>query len=83
MLETGIDVLDNNGFTPLHWACHYGQLCSVQVLVECGADVNKRALDMVSPLLLAAAGGHHEIVRLLLTNGADANHMDIVRKLFH
>lgn len=78
LLEVGIDVVDNYGYTPLHWACHYGQLCSVQVLVECGADVNKLAPDMVSPLLLAAAGGHHEIVRLLLLKGADVNHMDVV-----
>lgn len=34
---------------------------------------------MVTPLLLSAAGGHHEIVRLLLTNGAAVDHMDIVR----
>ncbi len=73
-----IDITDNYGYTALHWACHYGQLCSVQVLMDCGANVNKQAPDMVSPLLLAAAGGHHEIVRLLLTNGAEVDHMDIV-----
>lgn len=50
----------------------------MQVLIECGSDANKLAPDMVSPLLLAAAGGHHEIVRLLLKNGADVDHMDIV-----
>lgn len=78
MLEVGIDVVDNYGYTPLHWACHYGQLCSVQVLLDCGANPNKQAPDMISPLLLAASGGHHEIVRLLLLKGADVNHMDIV-----
>ncbi|KAJ6649908.1 DNA-binding protein RFXANK [Pseudolycoriella hygida] len=77
LLEPGIDIADNFGFTPLHWACQYGQLCSVQILLDCDADVNKRAPDMVTPLLLAAAGGHHEIVRLLLTKGADVHHMDI------
>ncbi|XP_037024692.1 DNA-binding protein RFXANK-like [Bradysia coprophila] len=75
--EAGIDVLDSYGYTPLHWACHYGQLCSVQVLIDCGANVNKQAPDMVTPLLLSAAGGHHEIVRLLLKSGADVDHMDI------
>lgn len=37
---------------------------------------------MVTPLLLSAAGGHHEIVRLLLTNGVAVDHMDIVRNAF-
>lgn len=78
MLENGIDVVDNSGYTPLHWACFYGQLCSVQILLDSGVDVNKQAPDMVSPLLLASAGGHHEIVRLLLLNGADVHHMEIV-----
>lgn len=33
---------------------------------------------MVTPLLLAASGGHNEIVRLLLEHGAEVNHMDIM-----
>lgn len=32
----------------------------------------------MAPLLLAAAGGHNEIVRLLLRKGAKVNHTDIV-----
>lgn len=42
------------------------------------ADVNKLAPDLVTPLLLAAAGGYNEIVRILLQHGAEINHMDIV-----
>lgn len=45
---------------------------------SCGADVNRQAMDMVTPLVLAAAGGHHEIVRLLIQRGAKVNHMDVV-----
>lgn len=73
-----IDAFDNNHFTALHWACFYGQMCSVKILVKYGANVSQLALDMVTPLLLAAAGGHHEIVRLLLQHGANPNHMDVV-----
>lgn len=40
--------------------------------------MNKMADDMTSPLLLAAASGHNEIVKLLLQKGAKINHMDIV-----
>lgn len=74
-----IDITDKNGFTALHWACYYGQVATVAQLLATGAvDVGKLAPDMVSPLLLAAAGGHHEVVRLLLQHEADARHADIV-----
>ncbi|XP_055642728.1 DNA-binding protein RFXANK [Toxorhynchites rutilus septentrionalis] len=76
--EKSVDALDSNGFVPLHWACFYGQLASVQILINCGAKINRQAIDMITPLLLAAAGGHHEIVRLLLQKGALVNHMDIM-----
>lgn len=73
-----IDRLDKYGCSALHYACFYGQLNSVKILVECGADVNKSAPEMSSPLLLAASGGHAEIVKFLLGHGADVHHMDIV-----
>lgn len=28
-----VDVLDSKNFTPLHWACYYGQLSSVTILI--------------------------------------------------
>lgn len=74
----GVDTPDANQLTPLHWSCFYGQLVSVQLLIQFGAEVNRLAPDMVSPLLMAAAGGHHEVVRCLLQHGADVHHMDIV-----
>uniref|UniRef100_U5ER16 Putative regulatory factor x-associated ankyrin-containing protein n=1 Tax=Corethrella appendiculata TaxID=1370023 RepID=U5ER16_9DIPT len=73
-----VNALDSKQLTPLHWACYYGQLQSVNILIKYGADVNKLAPDMISPLLLAAAGGHHEIVRKLLQYKVDVNHMDII-----
>ncbi|KAH8260376.1 hypothetical protein KR026_010402 [Drosophila bipectinata] len=73
-----IDFKDGHGFTALHWAASYGQLVSVQLLVAAGANVNFMAPDLVSPLLLAAAGGHNEIVRFLLDHGAESTHMDIM-----
>lgn len=76
-----IDAVDSNEFSALHWACFYGQLSSVRILVKYGANITKQAPDMITPLLLAAAGGHHEIVRLLLQNGADVNHMDVVSEM--
>lgn len=76
--DIDIDALDASSYTPLHWACFYGQMNSVQILFKFGADVNKLAPDMVSPLLLASAGGHHEVVKYLLQKGANPHQMDIV-----
>lgn len=79
--QPSVDAVDKNNFTPLHWACFYGQLSSVRILLKCKADVTKLAPDLISPLHLAASGGHHEIVRTLLQHGADPDLMDIVSKI--
>ena len=76
---------DENGYscTPLIYACRCGNLEIVQVLVNAGADVNKRinysdpskpanpALDSDNPALAAArASGNNAIVAFLISEGA-------------
>lgn len=75
--ENHVDILDVHNYTPLHWACYYGQISAAALLVDHGADVNKVAPDYITPLLLAACGGHNEIVRILLQKGADVDYADI------
>lgn len=74
---TDIDVLDQHNFTPLFYACYYGQYQAAKLLIDLGAEVNRIGPDYMTALTLAASGGHHEIVRLLLQHNADINHMDI------
>lgn len=38
-----VDVVDSNKFTPLHWACYYGQISAATLLIE---------LSLSHPLLL-------------------------------
>lgn len=46
--------------------------------LRCGASVNCVGLEGETALLLAAAGGHHDVLRILLKEGADVNHQDNV-----
>jgi len=46
---------------------------TVKALLDLGADVNARAHDGGTALMLAASCGDEEIVRLLLNKGADVS----------
>lgn len=48
------------------------------VITRCGANVNMRGPEGETALHLAAAGGHHEVVKFLLNEGADADIQDDV-----
>jgi len=60
-----------NGWTPLLHAIHKAQPRSVEALIDGGADVNRIAGDGVTPLMMAAGYGYADIVRTLLTHGAN------------
>jgi ankyrin repeat protein len=62
-----------NEFTPLLFAARVGDLASVQLLLDAGANVNDTAADGVSALVLATLRGHVDVATLLLENGADPN----------
>jgi Ankyrin repeats (3 copies)/Ankyrin repeats (many copies) len=62
--------------TPLHSAAYYGDLEMVQVLLECGVDVNVQNGNGHTPLVYASASGHRNddrVARLLIAHGADPN----------
>jgi ankyrin repeat protein len=48
-----------------------GRVECVEVLIAAKADVNARDNDQDTALLQAVGGGHIDVVRLLLTAGAD------------
>ena len=78
LLEHGyVDELhkvDSWGYTPLSWACDYGEISSVDRLLKAGADVNHPAENGGPSALWAAAfSGHTDIVEYLLEYGAEVN----------
>lgn len=70
------------GFTPLHVACHFGQLNMVRfITARQGANINATTTSGYTPLHQAAQQGHSTIVSHLLDKGADPNILTSVSKL--
>ncbi len=65
--EVNVNLLNASGESALMYACLHGDLKAAQLLVKKGAEVNK---PQWAPLHYAAAGGHPELVKLMLENHA-------------
>lgn len=61
-----------NDWTPLLHAVHTKQLQSVAALLDAGAKVNRATSSGMTPLMLAAGYGQHDVVELMLAHGANA-----------
>ncbi|CAG0886607.1 unnamed protein product, partial [Cyprideis torosa] len=66
-------LLDDHGFSPLHWGCREGQANVVDMLMQRGARINATNRGDDTSLHLAAAHGHRDIVQMLLKQRADVN----------
>lgn len=69
-LGAAVNEKDTDSWSPLHYACWYGELEAVKILVEeasAALDVTNNAGS--TPLHLAAATGHTSVVSYLLTQG--------------
>jgi uncharacterized protein len=65
--EVNVNLLNSSGESALMYACLHGDLKSAQLLLKKGAEVNK---PQWAPLHYAAAGGHPDLVKLMLENHA-------------
>jgi len=66
-------VKDGGGMTALVFAAREGDLDTVKVLVEAGADVNQKTNYGWTPLLTATNNKNYKIGKYLLEHGADPN----------
>ena len=76
ILSELINNADNYGQSPLYNASNYGQLRSVKVLLNNGADIDKAKFDRVTPLMGACLKGHLNVVDVLLRHNANVNFKD-------
>jgi len=75
-VDTDINHADENGMTPLMWSSAYGQVPTAAMLLRAGSLHSTKGLEGETAIHLAAAGGHTEIIRLLLSAGAAVNEID-------
>ena len=66
-----ISSLDENGSTPLHWACYYKAEECVNYLLNLKADINAQDKEKYTPLSIAVSNNKVSMVKLLLRKGAD------------
>jgi ankyrin repeat protein len=66
----------DSGQTPLFCAAYKGHLKAVQLLISCGANINKETYDKCTPLIIAAWSGHLEVVECLVQRGANVHLYD-------
>lgn len=71
-VDAFVNQADNEGITPLHWACAGGNSDCVQYLLSCGANPN--AMDYtdqrLTPLDYAILASHQELAQSLIAQGA-------------
>jgi ankyrin repeat protein len=68
--STAVHTRGGDGKTPLHWA---KDLATARWLVEHGADINARDVDHESTPIQYLVGDRQDVVRYLLTQGAEAD----------
>jgi len=66
-----ISSVDENGSTPLHWACYYKAEECVNYLLYLNADINAQDKENFTPLNIAVSNNKVSLVKLLLRKGAD------------
>ena len=65
-LIKGGATVNHEGWAPLHYAAFEGRVDMLDALFAAGADVNIKAPNLATPLMLAARNGHVGVVRRLL-----------------
>jgi ankyrin repeat protein len=60
---------DNVGFTPFMYACEYGNIELINLLIKYGADVNLYSDEGITCMLLAIVNANSNVVKCLLKNG--------------
>ena len=75
-----IDILDNDGSSPLHLACRHSKAKATRLLIEAGCPINIEDKFKRIPLHRAARFANPTIIRILMAAGSRIDHCDINRQ---
>ncbi|XP_068017803.1 ankyrin repeat domain-containing protein 27 isoform X1 [Melanerpes formicivorus] len=73
----GVNVSNQDGFTPLHMAALHGHSELVCLLLKHGASISAKNIKHAVPLHLACQKGHFQVVKCLMDYNAKQNKKDI------
>ncbi|KAM8982980.1 ankyrin repeat domain-containing protein 27 isoform 2-T4 [Ara ararauna] len=73
----GVNVSNEDGFTPLHMAALHGHSELVSLLLKHGASISAKNAKHAVPLHLACQKGHFQVVKCLMDYNAKQNKKDI------
>ena len=78
ILEMGSDpnIRDSNGWCPLHYACNYGDLESVKILLDYKANIDNYSNNRRIPLHIASNNNYPDIVEYLCKKKSEINTKD-------
>lgn len=69
----GLEALDDNFHTALHFSCSWGHFECVRLLLDAGANIEATDNQGNTPLCRAAQWNRADVCKLLLERGANAN----------
>ncbi|XP_071078472.1 uncharacterized protein [Haliotis cracherodii] len=81
LVSKGADgsLVDKYGDDTLHYACLGGDVETVKYVLSLHVvDINSRGEVSRTPVMVAALGGHRDVVKLLVSKGADVSLVDVV-----
>ena len=61
-----MNIAQIDNFTPLHYACHRGNLSILKLLISYGGDITQTSKNGVTCLHLACVSGNLELVKYLI-----------------
>lgn len=76
-LGANVNGRDDNGNTPLHYACWKGYIEKIQLLFKNKANINARNIDGDTPLHTACQWGKNKVVKFLIKNNVN---VDVINK---